>query len=217
RLLAHISGDATMQQAFINKEDIHRSTAAKIYNLPLEEVTPQLRASAKAVNFGIVYGIGAFSLSKDIGVSVKEADAFIKNYLDSFPGVKGYMENTIAFGRENGYVATLFGRRRALPELTSTNFNVRALGERMAMNTPIQGTAADVIKLAMVRVWKRLREEGLTARLILQVHDELIVEAPEGEIEQASRILSEEMQNAAAFSVPLTAEVTQGHTWLEAH
>ena len=217
RILAHIAGDTAMQEAFRSGQDIHRSTAAKIYGLPPEMVTPRLRSSAKAVNFGIVYGIGAYSLSQDIGVTVKEADAFIKSYLDNFPGVKGYMDSTIAFGRDNGYVATLFGRRRALPELTSTNFNVRALGERMAMNTPIQGTAADVIKLAMVRVWQRLRAEGLNARLILQVHDELIVEAPLEEAERASAILSEEMQNAARFSVPLTAEVTRGHTWLEAH
>ena len=217
RILAHISGDETMRQAFANGEDIHRSTAAKIYNLPPEMVTPQLRSSAKAVNFGIVYGIGAYSLSQDIGVSVKEADQFIKNYLATFPGVKRYMDDTIAFGQEHGYVATLYGRRRALPELASNNRNVRALGERIAMNTPIQGTAADVIKLAMVRVWKRLREEKLAARLILQVHDELIVETPPEEKEQVARILKEEMQGAANFTVPLTADVGEGFTWREAH
>lgn len=217
RLLAHIAGDETMQQAFLTGQDIHRSTAAKIYGLPLDEVTPSLRSSAKAVNFGIVYGIGAYSLSQDIHVSVKEADAFIKNYLANFPGVKNYMDSTIAFGKENGYVATLFGRRRALPELASKQFNLRALGERMAMNTPIQGTAADVIKLAMVRVWQRLRKEGLQAKLILQVHDELIIEAPEAEVEVASRILQEEMQNVVAYSVPLTAEVNTGKRWFDAH
>ena len=217
RILAHISGDAAMQEIFRTGGDIHRSTAARIYGMPPKMITPRLRSSAKAVNFGIVYGIGAYSLSRDIGVTVKEAEAFIQSYLDSFPGVRRYMDDTIAFGKEHGYVATLFGRRRALPELTSSNFNVRALGERMAMNTPIQGTAADVIKLAMVRVWQRLRDEGLTARLILQVHDELIVEAPLEEADKAAQILGEEMEHAVNFAVPLTADVTRGHTWLEAH
>ena len=217
RLLAHISGDESMRQAFLTGQDIHRSTAAKIYNLPPEMITPALRSSAKAVNFGIVYGIGAFSLSRDINVSVKEADQFIKNYLATFPGVKNYMDETIAHGTEKGYVTTLFGRRRALPELASKNHNLRALGERMAMNTPIQGTAADVIKLAMVKVWRRLRTEGLTAKLILQVHDELIVEAPEAEAETVARILKEEMEGAVSYSVPLTADVGQGKTWLESH
>ena len=179
-------------------------------------VTPQLRSRAKAVNFGIVYGIGAFSLAKDTGVSVKEADRFIKNYLETFSGVRRYMENTIAFGTEKGYVTTLYGRRRALPELRSSNRNIKALGERMAMNTPIQGTAADVIKLAMVRVAARLKKEGLSAKLVLQVHDELIVEAPLAEQKQAAAILGEEKQNAAAFSVPLTAEVNSGDTWYSA-
>ena len=217
RLLAHISGDESMRQAFLTGQDIHRSTAAKIYNLPPEMITPALRSSAKAVNFGIVYGIGAFSLSRDINVSVKEADQFIKNYLATFPGVKNYMDETIAHGTEKGYVTTLFGRRRALPELASKNHNLRALGERMAMNTPIQGTAADVIKLAMVKVWRRLRAEGLAAKLILQVHDELIVEAPEAEAETVARILKEEMEGAVSYSVPLTADVGQGKTWLESH
>ena len=217
RLLAHISGDESMRQAFLTGQDIHRSTAAKIYNLPPEMITPALRSSAKAVNFGIVYGIGAFSLSRDINVSVKEADQFIKNYLATFPGVKNYMDETIAHGTEKGYVTTLFGRRRALPELASKNHNLRALGERMAMNTPIQGTAADVIKLAMVKVWRRLRAEGLAANLILQVHDELIVEAPEAEAETVARILKEEMEGAVSYSVPLTADVGQGKTWLESH
>ena len=217
RLLAHISGDESMRQAFLTGQDIHRSTAAKIYNLPPEMITPALRSSAKAVNFGIVYGIGAFSLSRDINVSVKEADQFIKNYLATFPGVKNYMDETIAHGTEKGYVTTLFGRRRAPPELASKNHNLRALGERMAMNTPIQGTAADVIKLAMVKVWRRLRAEGLAAKLILQVHDELIVEAPETEAETVARILKEEMEGAVSYSVPLTADVGQGKTWLESH
>ena len=217
RILAHITGDAHMQQAFLNGEDIHRSTAAKIYGLPLEQVTPRLRSSAKAINFGIMYGKGAYSLSKDIGVTVKEADAFLKNYLAAFPSVSGYMDKTIADAKANGYVSTLFGRRRTLPELASTNFNVRASGERMARNTPIQGTAADVIKLAMVRVWKRLRDEKMASRLILTVHDELIVEAPEAEAEQAARILREEMEGCVQYAVPLSTDVHAGKNWLEAH
>ena len=216
RLLAHISGDEAMCEAFRSGADIHRSTAARIYGLPPEQVTPALRSSAKAVNFGIVYGIGAFSLSKDIGVSVKEADAFIKNYFANFPGVKKYLDETVEQGRENGYVTTLYGRRRTLPELASSNFNVRSLGERMAMNTPIQGTAADIIKLAMVRVYRRLKAEGLRARLILQVHDELIVECPAEEKERAAKVLGEEMRGAAELRVPLSADVNSGTTWYAA-
>ena len=217
RILAHITGDEHMQQAFLNGEDIHRSTAAKIYGIPQSEVTPRLRSSAKAINFGIMYGKGAYSLSKDIGVTVKEADAFLKNYLDAFPKVSGYMDKTIADAKKRGYVSTLFGRRRALPELASSNFNVRSSGERMARNTPIQGTAADVIKLAMVRVWKRLRAEKLDSRLILTVHDELIVEAPEAEAEYAARILREEMEGCVAYAVPLSTDVHAGKNWLETH
>ena len=217
RILAHVTGDEHMQQAFLTGEDIHRSTAAKIYDLPLEQVTPRLRSSAKAINFGIMYGKGAYSLSKDIGVSVKEADAFLKNYLATFPKVSGYMDKTISDARNCGYVSTLFGRRRSLPELTSNNHNIRASGERMARNTPIQGTAADVIKLAMVRVWRRLRDEKMESRLILTVHDELIVEAPEAEAAKAAAILQEEMEGCVNYAVPLSTEVHQGKNWLEAH
>ena len=217
RILAHITGDEHMQQAFLNGEDIHRSTAAKIYGIPQSEVTPRLRSSAKAINFGIMYGKGAYSLAKDIGVTVKEANAFLKNYLAAFPNVSGYMDKTIADAKANGYVSTLFGRRRTLPELASTNFNVRASGERMARNTPIQGTAADVIKLAMVRVWKRLRDEKMASRLILTVHDELIVEAPQAEAEKAAQILREEMEGCVQYAVPLSTDVHAGKNWLEAH
>ena len=217
RILAHITGDEHMQQAFLNGEDIHRSTAAKIYGIPQEEVTSRLRSSAKAINFGIMYGKGAYSLAKDIGVSVKEADAFLKNYLAAFPKVSGYMDKTIADAKACGYVSTLFGRRRALPELASSNFNVRSSGERMARNTPIQGTAADVIKLAMVRVWKRLRNEKMESRLILTVHDELIVEAPQAEAEKAAQILREEMEGCVQYAVPLSTDVYAGKNWLEAH
>ena len=217
RILAHVTGDEHMQRAFLSGEDIHRSTAARIYNLPPDQVSPRIRSSAKAINFGIMYGKGAYSLSKDIGVSVKEADAFLKSYLAAFPKVSGYMDKTIADARACGYVSTLFGRRRALPELTSTNHNIRASGERMARNTPIQGTAADVIKLAMVRVWRRLRNEKMESRLILTVHDELIVEAPEAEAEKAAAILREEMEGCVQYAVPLSTDVHIGKNWLEAH
>lgn len=217
RILAHITGDEHMQQAFLSGGDIHRSTAAKIYHLPEEAVDHHLRSSAKAINFGIMYGKGAFSLSKDLGISVKEADQFLKTYLDTFPKVDGYMKSCIADAKQNGYVETLFGRRRPLPELASSNFQVRASGERMARNTPIQGTAADIIKMAMVHVWQRLRDEGLQARLLLQVHDELIIEAPEQEVEQVQRLVREEMEQVVQYSVPLTAEVGVGKTWLQAH
>ena len=217
RILAHVTGDAHMQEAFLSGADIHRSTAAKIYNIRPEDVTPRLRSSAKAINFGIMYGKGAYSLSKDIGVSVKEAEAFLQTYLATFPNINGYMEKTIADARQCGYVSTLFGRRRALPELNSNNHNIRASGERMARNTPIQGTAADVIKLAMVRVWRRLRDEKMESRLILTVHDELIVEAPEAEAEKAAQILREEMEGCVHYAVPLSTDVHTGKNWLEAH
>ena len=217
RILAHITGDEAMQQAFLSGADIHRATAAKIYHIPESDVTHELRTSAKAINFGIMYGKGAFSLGKDLGISVKEADTFLKTYLNTFPKVDGYMQNCIEPAKEKGYVETLLGRRRPLPELASSNFQVRSSGERMARNTPIQGTAADIIKLAMVHVWQRLRDEKLQARLLLQVHDELIVEAPESEVEQVKRILKEEMEQVVSYSVPLTAEVGTGKTWLEAH
>ena len=217
RILAHVTGDEHMQQAFRSGQDIHRSTAARIYGIPQGEVTPRVRSGAKAINFGIMYGKGAYSLSKDIGVTVKEADAFLKNYLAAFPSVSSYMDKTIADARANGYVSTLFGRRRALPELNSNSHNIRASGERMARNTPIQGTAADVIKLAMVRVWKRLRDEKMESRLILTVHDELIVEAPEVEAEKAAQILREEMEGCVHYAVPLSTDVHTGKNWLEAH
>ena len=217
RILAHITGDEAMQHAFLSGADIHRSTAAKIYHLPEENITHELRSAAKAINFGIMYGKGAFSLSRDLNVPVKEADAFLKTYLDTFPKVDGYMKDCIAHAREKGYVETLFGRRRPLPELASSNFQVRSSGERMARNTPIQGTAADIIKLAMVHVWQRLRDEGLRARLLLQVHDELIVETPLDEVERVKALVKEEMEQVVQYEVPLTAEVGTGKTWLEAH
>ena len=217
RILAHVTGDEHMQEAFRTGADIHRSTAAKIYQMLPEDITPRLRSSAKAINFGIMYGKGAYSLSKDIGVSVKEAETFLNTYLAAFPKVSGYMDKTIADARACGYVSTLFGRRRALPELASNNHNIRSSGERMARNTPIQGTAADVIKLAMVRVWRRLRAEKMESRLILTVHDELIVEAPEAEASRAAQILREEMEGCVHYAVPLSTDVHTGKNWLEAH
>ncbi len=217
RLLAHISGDKAMIEAFHSGEDIHAITASQVFNQPLEWVTPEMRSSAKAVNFGIVYGIGAFSLSKDIGVSVKQADEYIKAYLAKYSGVAAYMERITEEARKNGYVATMFGRRRQIPEISAANKNVQALGRRIAMNTPIQGTAADIIKLAMVKVHGRLRRELPDARLILQVHDELLVEARESEAERAAQILREEMENVVKLSVPLPADAKIGRSWYEAH
>ena len=217
RLLAHISGDEAMRDAFLSGEDFHAVTASKVFNVPLEEVTATLRSRAKAVNFGIVYGISAFSLSQDIGVFPNEAKAYMDAYLEKYHGVRNYMKRVVAEAKEKGYVSTLYGRRRELPELKSSNFNLRSFGERVALNMPIQGTAADIIKLAMVHVDERLRREGLEARLLLQVHDELIVECPEQETETVSRILREEMENAVHLSVPLTVEVHSGQSWAEAH
>jgi len=217
RLLAHISNDQAMIDAFLSGEDFHAVTASRVFNVPLAEVTPLLRSQAKAVNFGIVYGISAFSLAQDIGVRPNEAKAYMEAYLEKYHGVRDYMKRIVEQARADGYVSTLYGRRRELPELKSANFNTRSFGERVALNMPIQGTAADIIKLAMVRVHRRLAEEGLQARLILQVHDELIVECPETERERVSEILRGEMENAAQLSVPLTADVHSGHSWAEAH
>ena len=217
RLLAHISGDETMKNAFLSGEDIHAVTASQVFGVAPEEVTPQQRSHAKAVNFGIVYGISAFSLAQDIGVRPKDAQAYIDAYLEKYHGVREYMERVIAEAREKGYVETLFGRRRPMPELKSSNFNTRAFGERVARNMPIQGTAADIMKLAMVNAHERLRREGLKSRLLLQVHDELIAECPEDEAGRVKAILEEEMSGAAKLSVPLTANAKIGRTWAEAH
>ena len=217
RLLAHISGDETMREAFLSGEDFHAVTASKVFNVPLEEVTPTLRSRAKAVNFGIVYGISAFSLAQDIHVRPFEAKEYMEAYLEKYHGVRDYMKRVVEQAKADGYVSTLYGRRRELPELKSSNFNTRSFGERVALNMPIQGTAADVIKLAMVHVDERLRAEGLKARLILQVHDELIAECPEEETERVKTIMREEMEGAAAFSVPLTCEAKAGRSWAEAH
>ncbi len=216
RVLADIADDVNMRDAFLSNTDIHTVTASQVFGMPVDMVTPIMRSRAKAVNFGIVYGIGAFSLSKDIGVTNREAAAYIKSYLAHYAGVDRYMKNVIETARETGYVETSFGRRRYLPELTASNHMTRAFGERVARNMPIQGTAADIIKIAMVRVDRRLREEGMASRLVLQVHDELIVEAPEYEAMRAAMLLQEEMENAVKLSVPLLAEAAMGKTWYDA-
>ena len=217
RLLAHISGDEHMQAAFMSGEDIHRVTASQVFNTPLSEVTSLQRSRAKAVNFGIVYGISSWSLAQDIGVFPNEAKAYMDAYLEKYSGVREYMKSIVEKAKADGYVKTLYNRRRALPELKSSNFNTRSFGERVALNMPIQGTAADIIKLAMVNVYNRLKAEGLEAKLILQVHDELICECPEHEAERVAGLLSEEMSGAAKLSVPLTVDAKIGHSWAEAH
>ena len=216
RVLAHCANDERMINGFATGEDIHRITASQVFGVPLEEVTPKMRSNAKAVNFGIVYGIGAYSLAKDICVSNAEASAYIKGYLNTYSGVDQYMKDLITSAKEKGYAETLYGRRRYLPELGVSNHATRAFGERVARNMPIQGTAADIIKIAMVRVYERLKKEGMKTRLILQVHDELILEAPENEAEKALSLLQEEMENAAKLSVHLAADGTIGKNWLEA-
>ena len=216
RVLAHIAGDETMQEAFRSGSDIHTATAAQVFAVPKEQVTPLQRRHAKAVNFGIVYGISEFSLAEDIGVSRYEAKAYIDSYLNHYHGVKSYMHQVVADARERGYTETLFGRRRYIPELTSSNFNVRSGAERIALNTPIQGTAADIIKLAMIRVEDALNRNYPQAKLLLQVHDELIVECPEEIALEVSRLVSQEMESVVQLTVPLTAEAKYGKSWYEA-
>ena len=216
RVLAHIAGDDAMRKAFCDHVDIHTATAAQVFGVPVEEVTSLQRRHAKAVNFGIVYGISEFSLAEDIGVSRYEARAYIDNYLNNYRGVKKYMHKVVADARETGYTETLYGRRRYIPELKSSNFNVRSGAERIALNTPIQGTAADLIKLAMIRVENALNEKYPDAKLLLQVHDELIVECPEGIAQEVAALVSREMENVASLSVPLTAEAKFGKSWYEA-
>lgn len=217
RVLASMAEDQTMIDAFNSGADIHTATAAQVFGLPPEMITPQLRSRAKAVNFGIVYGIGAFSLAKDIGVSNKEAKEYIDSYMHTYQGVAAYMQRMIDAAKDTGYATTLFGRRRYLPELAASNHMLRAFGERVARNMPIQGTAADIIKIAMVRVDRRLYAEGMESRLILQVHDELIVEAPEAEADRALQIVTEEMEHACNMAVLLRADGKIGQTWYDAH
>lgn len=215
RVLAHIAGDDSMRAAFAEGVDIHTKTAATVFRVPVEEVTASMRTSAKAVNFGIVYGIGEFSLSQDLKISIKEAKQYIADYLASYPSIKEYMENTVKAGREKGYVSTILNRRRYLPELKASNKITQSFGERVAMNAPIQGSAADIIKIAMVNVYKSLKEENLKSKLVLQVHDELIVEAEENELNRVEEILRSEMENAMKISVPLKVDMNSGKTWYD--
>jgi DNA polymerase-1 len=216
RVLAHIADDKTMCQAFIDGEDIHTVTAAQVFGVSTQEVTPLQRRHAKAVNFGIVYGISEFSLSEDIGVSRWEAKDYIESYLANYPGVRRYMKDVVEEAKACGYTTTMYGRKRWIPELKSSNFNIRSGAERIALNTPIQGTAADIIKLAMLRVDEALQREYPQAKLILQVHDELIVECPEEIAPEVSRLVSREMEQVASLNVPLTAEAKWGKSWYEA-
>jgi len=213
RVLAHMSGDEIMQSAFLEGQDIHQRTAAEVYGVPIEEVTGAMRSAAKAVNFGIVYGISDFTLAKNISVTRKEAKEFIDRYFDRYPAVKKFLNEAVETGKQQGYVTTMCGRRRYLPELKSPNYNMRAFGERCAMNSPIQGTAADIIKMAMNRVHAALKEEGLKARMLLQVHDELIIEAPEEEAERVEALLRECMEGVMQLSVPLKTDISIGGDW----
>ena len=215
RVLAHIAEDENMIEAFKSDFDIHTSTAAKVFGVESSEVTSEMRSAAKAINFGLVYGMGEFSLSQDLKISVKQAKEYIEDYLGSYPNVQKYMKDTVDFAKENGYVKTMFGRRRDIPEIKASNFQTRAFGERVALNTPIQGSAADIIKLAMVNVYNRLEKENLEARLILQVHDELIIECPKYEQEKVQTVLREEMENAASLLVPLKVDMKAGRSWYD--
>jgi DNA polymerase-1 len=216
RVLAAISGDETLIQAYREAQDIHRITASQVFHIPFDEVTDLQRRNAKAVNFGIVYGISSFGLSQDLSISRKEASQYIEKYFETYPGIKKFLDDAVTHAKENGYVTTIFGRRRPMPELKSSNFMQRSFGERVAMNAPIQGTAADIIKIAMVRVNERLKAEGRKSRLILQIHDELLIEAKESEVEEVKKILLEEMQGAAHLAVNLEIDMHTGKNWYEA-
>ncbi len=215
RVLAHLSGDETLINAFINGEDIHRLTASQAFGIPYDEVTPAQRSNAKAVNFGIVYGISAFALSEDLKISRAEAKRYIDGYFEKYPKIKTFMENCVKSAREKGYSVTMFNRIRKIPEISASNFNLRSFGERAAMNAPVQGTAADIIKLAMIKIWRRLKAEGLKSRLLLQVHDELLIEAHVDEVDYINKLLKEEMENAAELKVPLSVDVHNGKNWYE--
>jgi len=215
RVLAHISGDENMTQAFLHGEDIHKQAAAKVLGIPIEEVTKEQRSSAKAVNFGIVYGISDYGLSEQLGVSVKEAKQYIEQYLEKYKGVDTFMKDIVEKAKEQGYVETLFHRRRYIPEMQSSNYMVRQFGARAAMNTPIQGTAADIMKIAMIHVYKELKKQKLQSRILLQIHDELMIEAKEEEKEQVKEILKRCMEQAIQLQVPLEVEVSEATNWYE--
>jgi len=216
RIMAHISGDENMINAFREGRDIHTSTAAKVFGVPESMVSSGMRKQAKAVNFGIIYGISDYALGQDIGMSKRQAGEYIKSYLNTYPKIRDYLERVKAQAKEDGYVTTMFGRRRYIPELKSSKKTLIAFGERVAMNTPIQGSAADIIKIAMINAEKALEDAGLDARIILQVHDELIVESSEKDAPKAEKLLTEAMENAASLNVPLTADSGRGKTWYEA-
>ncbi len=216
RVLAHCSGDPNLIEAYREEEDIHRITASQVFHVPFEEVTSQQRRNAKAVNFGIVYGISSFGLSQDLSITKKEAAQYIEDYFKSYPGIKSFLDDTVKHAKEMGYVVTLFGRRRPVPELSSSNFMQRSFGERVAMNAPIQGTAADIIKIAMIGVQRRLRERQMKSRLVLQVHDELLIEAYKPELDEVKKILREEMEQAVSLDVPLEVDMHTGENWYEA-
>ena len=216
RILAHCSGDDMLINAYRQAQDIHRITASQVFHVPFDEVTDLQRRNAKAVNFGIVYGISSFGLSQDLSISRKEAAEYIEQYFLTYPGIKTFLDNTVASAREHGYVETLFGRRRPMPELKSSNYMQRSFGERVAMNAPIQGTAADIIKVAMIGVSRRLKEKQMKSRLVLQVHDELLIETYIPELKQVEEILKEEMERAADLKVPLLVDMHTGNNWYEA-
>ena len=213
RLLAHFSQDKELIEAYRNGDDIHRITAAAVYGVTQLEVTDEMRSSSKAVNFGIIYGISDFGLAEQLKISPKTAHAFIEKYFATYPTVKAYMDNNVETAKRNGSIRTLFNRLRRIPELSSSNYNVRSFGERAAMNMPLQGTAADIIKIAMLKVDKALRDGGYKARIILQVHDELILNCPDNELEAVKKIVKDNMENAVKLSVPLTVDIAEGKDW----
>ena len=215
RVLAHLSGDENMKEAFMHNEDIHKWAASRVFGIPLEEVTKEQRAEAKAVNFGIVYGISDFGLAEQLGISRKKAKTYIEQYLEKYNGIKEFMEQVTEKATKDGYIETIFHRRRYIPELSSNNYMVRQFGKRVAMNTPIQGSAADIMKIAMINVYKKLKEEKMKTKIILQIHDELLLEAPKEEKEKAKQILKTEMENAITLSIPLIAEVSEAENWYE--
>ena len=215
RVLAHMSGDESLIEAYRHAQDIHALTASQVFHTPLDQVTPLQRRNAKAVNFGIVYGISAFGLSEDLSITRKEALQYIEKYFETYPKVKEFLDRLVETGKEQGYVTTMFGRRRPIPELKSSNFMQRSFGERIAMNSPIQGTAADIIKIAMNRVDRRLREEGYESRIVLQVHDELLIEVKKEELEGVQKLLADEMRGAARLEVPLESDMKTGNSWFE--
>ena len=216
RVLAHISGDEQLIEAYRSDADIHRITASKVFHTPFEEVTDLQRRNAKAVNFGIVYGISSFGLSQDLSITRKEASEYIEQYFATYPKVKEFLDGQVEKAKETGYVTTIYGRKRPIPELKSSNFMQRSFGERVAMNSPIQGTAADIMKIAMIHVWEELRERKLSSRLILQIHDELLIETKREEAEEVARLLEEEMKKAAKLEVSLEADVHTGENWYDA-